>query len=284
MSHGVSGDETFSETFEKFPLGLSARDHGYSAAHRRSYMTFSFHHPLPITVQEKLRTIHPHRTSFEQDDLPYCMTPKYMNSTNRTIRGTPAGAAQPRRLDDLYHISIEGKGVLEFLDGTPPPVERRVTSPSTLPTTVPASPDVPTVASQPSPAPPAPVSPEQAQEPMRITVDFRGQGDGGEGPFRRAVQSASSATTSVRTDDVSAEQKRAAAMGRMHNFLLRSHLTALFSALCEDGWITDAERDRLHSDARQIDRDRSLLFTYIRYMETNDIQELVQALKRHVGP
>eukprot|EP00435_Cladocopium_sp_Y103_P020124 s3567_g4.t3 len=74
---------------------------------------------------------------------------------------------------------------------------------------------------------------------------------------------------------------RVASFVRLNNFLLRTHITSLLSALAEDGWLEAWEKERLCSAARESESPwaQSFLRIYARFMETEDVPSFVAALK-----
>mmetsp|Transcript_65621 Transcript_65621/g.137161 ORF Transcript_65621/g.137161 Transcript_65621/m.137161 type:complete len:334 (+) Transcript_65621:354-1355(+) len=74
---------------------------------------------------------------------------------------------------------------------------------------------------------------------------------------------------------------RSAAFSRLHDFLLRTHISSLLSALAEDGWLLPRERDVLNSRAREESRVWSGSFNraYIRFLETDNVQVFVSDLR-----
>lgn len=77
---------------------------------------------------------------------------------------------------------------------------------------------------------------------------------------------------------------RAGSFVRLNNFLLRTHVTSLVSALAEDGWLEAWEKDRLCSQAREDSPAwaQSFFRGYTRFMETEDVPAFVASLRSQI--
>jgi hypothetical protein len=74
---------------------------------------------------------------------------------------------------------------------------------------------------------------------------------------------------------------RAASFVRLNNFLLRTHVTSLVSALAEDGWIEAWEKERICAQAREDSPAwvQAFFRSYMRFMETEDVPLFVTSLR-----
>lgn len=77
---------------------------------------------------------------------------------------------------------------------------------------------------------------------------------------------------------------RAGSFVRLNNFLLRTHVTSLVSALAEDGWLEVWEKERLCSQAREDSPAwaQSFFRGYTRFLETEDVPAFVASLRSHI--
>lgn len=80
------------------------------------------------------------------------------------------------------------------------------------------------------------------------------------------------------------EDPRTTSFLRLNNFLLRTHITSLVSALAEDGWLEAHEREQLIRVARD---DASPSFSaflriYSLFVETDDVMSFVAGLKAQI--
>jgi len=77
---------------------------------------------------------------------------------------------------------------------------------------------------------------------------------------------------------------RAASFVRLNNFLLRTHITSLVSALAEDGWLEPWEKERLCSQAREDSQawTQGFFRIYMRFLETEDVNVFVASLRAQI--
>lgn len=77
---------------------------------------------------------------------------------------------------------------------------------------------------------------------------------------------------------------RATSFVRLNNFLLRTHVTSLVSALAEDGWLEAWEKERLCAQAREDSPAWAQAFFrgYMRFMESEDVPAFVASLRSQI--
>merc|ERR1719247_1690883 len=77
---------------------------------------------------------------------------------------------------------------------------------------------------------------------------------------------------------------RAASFVRLNNFLLRTHVTSLVSALSEDGWLEIWEKERLCCQAREdsLSWMQAFFRSYTRLIETEDVKTFVAGLRSEI--
>lgn len=106
--------------------------------------------------------------------------------------------------------------------------------------------------------------------------DRSGSRDGGHGYFRYPTDTSGGKPSQV--------DARSGSFVRLNNFLLRTHVTSLVSALAEDGWLEVWEKERLCSQARDDSPAwaQSFLGGYTRFMETEDVPAFVASLRSQI--
>jgi hypothetical protein len=81
------------------------------------------------------------------------------------------------------------------------------------------------------------------------------------------------------------QDTKTASFVRLNNFLLRTHITSIVSALAEDGWIEAWEKERICRCTRENISSTALAFIpiYAQFVETNDVPAFVRGLKANIN-
>lgn len=81
------------------------------------------------------------------------------------------------------------------------------------------------------------------------------------------------------------QDTKTASFVRLNNFLLRTHITSIVSALAEDGWIEAWEKERICRCARENTSSTALAFIpiYGHFVETSDVPTFARALKANIN-
>lgn len=81
------------------------------------------------------------------------------------------------------------------------------------------------------------------------------------------------------------QDTRISSFVRLNNFLLRTHITSIVSALAEDGWIEAWEKERICRCTRESTSSTAQAFVrvYGHFVETSDVPAFVRALKANIN-